>query len=178
MSSELLSPRRIADSESEAKRAYRVRISGMRPMFGIVAVAFDPVSARRVRASDPVACEPVLTNGADAAVAGALESLDPVTVQAAPEFWCHRIGLGPARLLWAIVTSPAAALRRPEVILNWLRGQRWPPHSGSSGVRLRWMRLTLEARRNTGAHGRSCVRVAARSAVWQRRVLRMVPPIA
>ena len=91
-------------------------------MFGIVAVAFDPVSARRVRASDPVACEPVRTNGAEAAVAGALESLDPVTVQAAPEFWCRRIVLRPARLLRAIVTSPAAALRRPKVVLNWLRG--------------------------------------------------------
>ena len=62
------------------------------------------------------------TNGAEAAVAGALESLDLVTVQAAPEFRCRRIGLGPAWLLRAIVASPAAALRRPKVILNWLRG--------------------------------------------------------
>lgn len=91
-------------------------------MSGSVTIAFDPASVWRGCASDSVGCTPVRTDVARAPVARALKSLDPVTAQAATEFWRRRI-VRPAWLLRAIVTGPAAAPRRPKAILNGLRGE-------------------------------------------------------
>lgn len=98
-------------------------------MSGIVTTAFDLASVWRGCASDPAGCRPVRTDVAKAPVVRALESLDPVTVQAATEVWRRRI-VRTDWLLRAVVTSPAASLQGPKVILNWLRGATLPATVG------------------------------------------------